>query len=397
MAFKTSETVLDRSAPATLGDRLAVRIRQQVVNGKLKIGQALPSERRLADQFGVARETVRSALRQLQSEGVIQNEGYRRRVLTVPRNGTGILAGTVGVLTIRRQSSVSHTAPGWESFVEVGAMEQARQSHLNTLILHVESLQHGGALDELLERPPMGVVVASAAYRTAGVIELLAQLSEAGLPVVTEGDPIGGESFDRVVSDHAAGAAMLTRFLLQRGRRRILYMLPGNPANAYWVRHRLEGYRTAMNEAGLEPLPPSMQGPVTSGGDDAQQFEIGVMQMLGYLVNYQRQHGGFDAVMCASDGQVPHVSSALRKLGLKPQDDVLITGYDNFWEDMAERQWEDTPPLATADKENMAIGRQLVKLLTSGRQGGDPQVVYVQPRLVQPTGGESEPDEVSSI
>ena len=377
-----SPSLLAARAPATAG--VAALLRQQVRSGGFAVGDALPPERQLAQSIGVARGTIRAALQQLQNEGVIGVDGVRRRVRTIPRNGSGILSGTVGVVTVRRPNTVTHVAPGWESFVEVGAMQQAREHDLNSLILDVNSLKAPGAVEELLERPPHGIVVVSAAYRSGGVIELLVRLRDAGLPIVTEGDPIGGEEYDRVVSDHEAGAAMLTRFLLQRGRRRIVYCLPASPANAYWVRHRLAGYRAAMAEAGAQPLAPSMQGAI-SYGNDAHHFEIGVMQMLGYLVDYQRQHGGFDAVMCASDAQVPHVAAALRKLGLKPQDDVLITGYDNFWEDLAERRWEPTPPLATADKQNVEIGKRLVKLLMAGGGAAEPRVERIEPCLVEVT------------
>lgn len=226
------------------------------------------------------------------------------------------------------------------------------------------------------------------------MIPLLERLHSAGIPIVTEGDPVGSEQFDRVVSDHEVGAAMLTRFLLQRQRRRIVQLLPGDPRNAYWVRHRLDGYRAAMADAGLSPLPPSMQGPITQSGGNAERFEQGVIQMLGYLVDYQRQHGGFDAIMCASDAQVPHAAAALRKLGIKPQQDVLITGYDHFWDDLPERRWENTPPLATADKRNIDIGRQLVALLTKPREADQAcRCERIRPRLIQM----SEADQSSPI
>ena len=376
------ETPSIQTPRAPTAAQVVALIRQRVRTGGLPVGEVLPAERTLAQNMGVARGTLRAALRQLEGEGVIQQQGIRRRIHRVPAAEPGLLTDAVGIITVQRNEVASHQSPGWETFVEVGAMQQARQSNLNALMLNVQSLRSDQAVRELTDRPLRGVAVVSAAYRQVGVAELLDRLDAAGLRVVTEGDPEGGEGHDRVVSDHAAGAAQVTRHLLGLGRRRIVYLLPASPANQYWVRHRLAGYRAAMAEAGLEPLPPSMQGRITDSNGDPNLFEVGVMQMLGYLVDYQRQHGGFDALMCASDGQVPQTIAALRKLGLTPQRDVLVTGYDNFWEDMDDRAWEDTPPLVTVDKRNIEIGHRLVNLLLTDAGPAAPRIERITPRLV---------------
>jgi len=375
---------LTSRAPAT--SQVAARLRQRIRSGDLVVGECLPPERKLAESIGVARGTIRAALQQLVSEGFIDQQGYRRRVRSIPRAESGVLSSTVGILATRRHSVVTPNASGWESFVEVGAMQQAREAGLNALILHAETLEQPGAIDQLLEHPPRGVVVCSAAYRRPGVIKLLNNVRQAGVAVVIEGDPTGGETYDRVLSDHAAGAHLLTSYLLARGRTRIVYLLPASPTQQYWVRHRLEGYRQAMSESGHPALEPIMSGPLAGNTHEQDLFDVAVMQTLGYLVDYQRRVGAFDAIMCASDGQVCQVASALRKLGLVPQKDVLITGYDNFWEDLPERKWETTLPLATADKQNMEIGRRLVRLLTddTGPQN-EPRVEMIQPRLVEVT------------
>jgi GntR family transcriptional repressor for pyruvate dehydrogenase complex len=50
---------------------VADRIRQQILTGKLAEGQRLPPEEELTVQFGVARTTLREALRVLESQGLI--------------------------------------------------------------------------------------------------------------------------------------------------------------------------------------------------------------------------------------------------------------------------------------------------------------------------------------
>jgi DNA-binding GntR family transcriptional regulator len=43
----------------------------QIASGKLRVGARLPSERDLADQWGIAYQTVRRAMRELRERGIV--------------------------------------------------------------------------------------------------------------------------------------------------------------------------------------------------------------------------------------------------------------------------------------------------------------------------------------
>lgn len=53
------------------------RIRQQILSGAWTDGRLLPSERDLAHQFGIARNTLRRILRQLEAEGLLEGQAGR--------------------------------------------------------------------------------------------------------------------------------------------------------------------------------------------------------------------------------------------------------------------------------------------------------------------------------
>jgi GntR family transcriptional regulator, transcriptional repressor for pyruvate dehydrogenase complex len=55
--------------------QVAEQIRAAVLDGTLIAGAELPSERELAQQFGVSRATVRESLRQLQAQGLLAPRG----------------------------------------------------------------------------------------------------------------------------------------------------------------------------------------------------------------------------------------------------------------------------------------------------------------------------------
>lgn len=53
-------------------EEIATQIRTELVEGRLRVGSRLPSERALSEQFGVSRNTLREALRSLENAGLIR-------------------------------------------------------------------------------------------------------------------------------------------------------------------------------------------------------------------------------------------------------------------------------------------------------------------------------------
>ena len=62
------------------------QLRQRIVGGELRAGDALPIEADLSAQFAVHRSTVREALRQLEQEGLVQRSG-KKLLVALPQPG----------------------------------------------------------------------------------------------------------------------------------------------------------------------------------------------------------------------------------------------------------------------------------------------------------------------
>ena len=73
-----------RSLPAYR--QVSDQLRQRIVGGELRAGDALPIEADLSIQFAVHRSTVREALRQLEQEGLVQRSG-KKLLVTLPQPG----------------------------------------------------------------------------------------------------------------------------------------------------------------------------------------------------------------------------------------------------------------------------------------------------------------------
>lgn len=73
-----------RSLPAYR--QVSDQLRQRIVGGEWRAGDALPIEADLSAQFAVHRSTVREALRQLEQEGLVQRNG-KKLLVTLPQPG----------------------------------------------------------------------------------------------------------------------------------------------------------------------------------------------------------------------------------------------------------------------------------------------------------------------
>jgi GntR family transcriptional regulator, transcriptional repressor for pyruvate dehydrogenase complex len=62
---------------ATLVDKLVAEVRREITSGRLQVGQRLPTEAKMAAQFGVSRPLLREALAELRAEGFVQTESGR--------------------------------------------------------------------------------------------------------------------------------------------------------------------------------------------------------------------------------------------------------------------------------------------------------------------------------
>jgi GntR family transcriptional regulator len=69
--------MIDPSADRAVFRQLADLLREQIDSGELAPGEPLPSELRLAQEYGISRTTVRQAIALLRAEGLITVERPR--------------------------------------------------------------------------------------------------------------------------------------------------------------------------------------------------------------------------------------------------------------------------------------------------------------------------------
>ncbi len=192
--------------------------------------------------------------------------------------------------------------------------------------------------------------------------DLPRQLEAAGVPVVLSGRPPGGaEGLHFVDVDNLEGGRVATAHLVGRGRA-VVATVTG-PLDMSVGRDRLEGYRTALAEAGRtvdERLVVEAEFTM-AGGYDA---------MAGLL----QRRPDVDALFAASDLQAMGAIRAVRAAGRRVPDDVAVVGFDDI-----PAAAEHDPPLTTVRQPITALGTAMTRQLLDRIAGVEREAATVLP------------------
>ena len=139
------------------------------------------------------------------------------------------------------------------------------------------------------------------------------------LPLVVWGGRLAGDRYCTVGTDNRAAMALVTRHVLETGRKRLVFL--GNPKMPE-LGLRYAGYAEAVTEAATKDptVGPPRSVPVhltANGAYDA------VRELIASGVD-------FDALVCASDVIAVSALRALTSAGLTVPGDVAVTGYDDI-------------------------------------------------------------------
>lgn len=359
-------------------------LRKQILCGSLPVGARLPPEEKLAKQFGISRGTLRFALDDLQSEGLVERRRNFGCVVAKRRAQDSLIANTITLISNIAGGVEANLFTGRLASLNSGVADTVSAEGYNFMLVR-SSMEVEDVIDRMIAERPFGVAISSLIGDKQRAATLTHRLQEAGVPVVIHSNEAPFRDVDRVISDHEQGTAELVRALAADGRKHILRVWIPDP-QCWWIVAHDKGYESAICETGLTPLQ-SLYIPDVLRRDETsrQNFDIRVRQIVGFLLE-RHQADQFDAVIVSTDCEVPLVAAACRMIGLTPGKDVAICGYDNQWPTIHERQWEPAAPFASIDKQNHLIGEEMIHLLldrATGRIDSPFEVRTVPQKLVR--------------
>jgi len=321
----------------------------------------------IAKEAGVSIATVSRALA---DNPVVNNEtkrriwdlaraqGYNMRALPVSANSSA--EATISIIVPKPQGR-----DGWlldPFFQELlgGIGEAARSLQCDYLVSHTDP-QNYDDLSRLMDSSRCeGIIFLGQSF----LHERLNRLVGHPMKFIVWGGELRGQEYASVGSDNIRGGRKATAHLARLGRRRIAFF---GDTKAPEISQRFEGYKTALEQAGLN-FDPSLVFPA--------HFEIeSAANSMHALI---RRGTDFDAAVCSSDLIAIGVIRALRKHGRTVPGDVAVVGYDDI---QLARYIE--PPLTTIGQDLPLAGRLMVMKLLNAETPDDMQTERLPTELIQ--------------
>jgi len=347
----------ETSSPSA--QHVASVLEHKIRAGEYRGGQWLPSERALADEFGVSRAIVRDAVKAVAARGLLVTSARCRPIVRAQSPPARLVPTTLAPTRRRSVALLVWPNPSWPgSAMLVQGIRQALGADEFRLVLETaigedwEAVRAWEArfLRRLAQEHDIeGLIL----WYLGGPDNLpaLEAVRAAGIPMVfVDRRPPEGFDADFVGVDNARSAEEAVRHLLSLGHRRIAHV--SNLDLVSTVEERFVGYTRALERAGI-PFPPELVR--RDAGTGADEYEAGCGALVDELLALPDPP---TAVFAVNDIVAHHIVASLRARGRRVPEDVSVVGFDGI-----ERWGPGAPFLTTADQPFARLGTAAAELL----------------------------------
>ena len=327
-------------------ERLRDHLVDHMLTGRLKPGQALPSQRRLVQTLGVAQTTIR------QTMACLENEGLIRRV-----QGKGTFIETNVRRKLQRGQDifalvVPATRGGfWPSLLQ-GFELAAGAVHHQAIICSTDNNvdRQASVMLQLLDKEVGGVTIVPTSPPETPAFQVR-QLQKRKIPVVFCHRRVEGITAPLLAIPFREVGRLAGKALVERGHRRVAFF---------------SSHQSAATQACEEGFRKALQGDDVTvkavySGDLIVTCEETVWAKL------QQLFAGADpptAIFASFDPLAEMLYMLLPRLGLRVPEDVSLLGFGSTW-----REGVLSRRLTSVVVDEIATGHKAVELLSEMRRG----------------------------
>ena len=312
-------------------------LRNEIIDGKYKINEKLPTESALMKRFNVSRYTIRRAVGDLENEHYIYRiqgggmfvQDWQRDWVT---NDTNKLIGVIST------HMADYIFPAIISGIDSVVTDQDYSIIVgNTLNDHQRERQ---TLLNMLDLKIAGLIIEPTESALANPnLDLYRQLQEYKIPTILFHSTYPGFNFPTLLTADKQAETRLINYLFELGHTDILGVFQIDDQQGV---DRMGGMIQAYQESNI-PLPHSNTIMFQSG--DSYQS---ILDKVDVMLKSNQQ---ISAIACYNDRLATQVISHLQKEGILVPNDISVVGFDNY--EMAQII---SPSLTTANHPKRLLG-----------------------------------------
>ncbi len=344
--------------------KLMEDLKKQIMSGKLKPGDKLPSENTLSRDYSISRQTVRKALEILHNEGFIYAEHGRGTFCSDMVKQQGASKNIAVVMTYLSDYIFPYVIRGIDEVLEKEEYSIILKSTHNSRQLEAK------CMEELVKKNIDGLLIEPSKSQIAcRNKELFSMLEQHHIPYVfIQGVYHGMKDKPYVLLDDCKGGYMITRHLIETGHKKIVGVFKADDMQG---QERHKGYVKALQEAGIMYDP---QLVIWFHTEDRQRLPYDIIYDLA-------DKEVFDAVVSYNDKIAMEVINALEDKHLRVPEDISVTGFDDsvFGKNFK-------VPLTTIKHPQEKLGEEAASLLLKLMKGSnlESQEIHIlmEPELV---------------
>lgn len=295
-------------------------LREEIVSGKWAVGSKLPKESEIAKRFESSLGTVSKALALLVHEGLVERRARAGTTVTYGlQDGSANQLDTFAFIYPSEQhEGIWRTVKGFQD----AAREAGRRVMMLTTGLDYQ--KEAEYVSRLSEFDVRGAIIYPIIPTPQTQVQFSRLLVESKFPIVLAEVNLPGLGCPSVVIDGFHAGYTMTRHMISRGARLIGFF--SNFAWAPFMRDRYQGYRWALEEAGMkEPA-----NGVYLDSAMNPNFQDPLAEPTAMAHSFLERAGKLDAVVCADDFLALGCITAAQQRGLSVPKHLWVSGIDDY-------------------------------------------------------------------
>lgn len=319
-------------------------LRNEIIDGKYKINEKLPTESELMKRFDVSRYTIRRAVDDLENEHYIYRiqgggmfvQDWQRDWSTPEKNKI------IGVISTHM---ADYIFPSIISGIDSVVTDQGYSLIVgNTLNNHDRERQ---TLLNMLDLKIAGLIIepTQSALPNSN-LDLYRQLQNYHIPTILFHSTYPGFSFPTLLTKDLEAEKELTKYLFKLGHSNILGIFQINDQQGV---NRMSGMVQAYQEENI---------PITKSNIVMYQSNDAFTDIVNKADTILKDNPHITAIACYNDELATRIISHLQSQGLQVPHDISVVGFDNY--EMAQLI---TPKLTTVNHPKRQLGEDAGEMI----------------------------------